>query len=322
MIARRAPVLFALALVLATLWLAAAYTAAAPETTPLVSSVDAIGITVADMDRSVAFYRELFGFELVADREVNGGPNAEVTGGRARVVRLRLGDETLELVQWLGTVGRAVPSDSRSNDRWFQHVAIIVSDMDQAYLWLTRHHVQPISPAPQRLPDWNPAAGGIRAFYFKDPDGHPLEILEFPADKGDARWRRPSDRVFLGIDHTAIVVADTEAALRFYRDTLGLQVAGTSDNWGPEQERLNAVPGARLRITTLRALSGPGVELLEYLSPRDGRPAPSDARATDLTHWRTIVKADLTRAARVLSAGGAAISVRDPDGHAVELRAR
>ena len=127
--------------------------------------------------------------------------------------RMRLGDETIELTEYLTPRGRPIPVDSRSNDRWFQHVAIIVSDMDRAYAWLRQHQVEHASPAPQRLPDWNPNAGGIRAFYFRDPDGHPLEILWFPPGKGDPKWRRPSDRLFLGIDHTAIVVGDTEASL-------------------------------------------------------------------------------------------------------------
>jgi catechol 2,3-dioxygenase-like lactoylglutathione lyase family enzyme len=92
--------------------------------------------------------------------------------------------------------------------------------------------------------------------------------------------------LFLGIDHTAITVSDTDASLGFYRDRLGLRVAGESENYGPEQEHLNGVFGARLRITTLRASSGPGIELLEYLSPRGGRAAPRDARSNDLTHWQ------------------------------------
>ena len=93
--------------------------------------------------------------------------------------------------------------------------------------------------------------------------------------------------MFLGIDHTAIVVHDTDAALAFYRDTLGLRVAGESENFDSEQEHLNNVFGARLRITALRAESGPGIELLEYLAPRDGRPAPADLHANDVAHWET-----------------------------------
>jgi len=78
--------------------------------------------------------------------------------------------------------------------------------MDKAYRWLRQNKVEHASTGPQRLPEWNKNSAGIWAFYFKDPDGHPLEILQFPPDKGLDRWHRPSDTMFLGIDHTAIVV--------------------------------------------------------------------------------------------------------------------
>src|SRR3989442_9668833 len=146
--------------------------------------------------------------------------------------------------------------------------------MEQAYLWLRRHRVQNVSPGPQRLPDWNPNAAGIRPFYLRDPDGHVLETLQFPPDKGQPRWHRPSDRVFLGIDPTAIVVGDTEASLRFYRDALGMAVVAGSENHGPEQERPNTAFGARPRITTPRAAAGPAVPLLRDPTPRADAPHP------------------------------------------------
>jgi catechol 2,3-dioxygenase-like lactoylglutathione lyase family enzyme len=233
-----------------------------------------------------------------------------------------------------------MPADVRANDRIFQHVAIIVSDMSRAYALLRQHNVAHASTGPQRLPDWNPNAGGISAFYFRDPDGHFLEILQFPPGKGAAMWHRSSP-LFLGIDHTAIVVDDTEQSLRFYRDLLGMKVVGGSENYEIEQEHLNNVFGARLRITTLHAEEGPGVELLEYLAPRDGRPAPADLKANDIAHWQTtlltktpealfralgtrvfalvsprVVKVD----AEPLGIREAAL-VRDPDGHGVRLAA-
>ena len=107
--------------------------------------------------------------------------------------------------------------------------------------------------AQAKLPAWNKNAAGIRAFYFKDPDGDVLEILQFPPDKGNPKWHRPTDKLFLGIDHTAIVVGDTDTSLHFYRDRLGLEVVGESENYGTEQEHLNNVFGARLRITSLHA---------------------------------------------------------------------
>ena len=336
---RALTVVLALGLLLGAWAFTSPATPTAPQ--PLVQAVDGVSITVGDMERAIDFYTKVLFFEKVSDVEVTGDPYERLHGLfglRMRVVRMQLGRESIDLVEYLTPRGRPVPPDSRSNDRWFQHIAIIVNDMDQAYVWLRRHRVQHASPEPQRLPDWNPNAAGIRAFYFKDPDDHPLEILQFPPDKGDPRWQRPSHSVFLGIDHTAIVVNDTEASLRYYRDALGLRVVGQGENYGIEQERLNNVFGARLRITTLRAASGPAIELLEYLTPRDGRPLPTDARANDLTHWQTRLATGHAQAARTSLAGRflllspAVIALpdaklgfrkafmgRDPDGHAMIL---
>jgi catechol 2,3-dioxygenase-like lactoylglutathione lyase family enzyme len=311
-------------------------------TTAGIQAVAMVGFTVSDMDSSLEFYTKVLDFEKVSDDEVLGPAYEElygVFGVRLRVVRLRLGEEYLQLTEYLAPKGRPLPLDSRSNDRWFQHVAIIVSDMDHAYARLRRFKVQHASTAPQLLPKTIPAAAGIRAFYFKDPDGHPLEVLQFPAGTGDSRWRRQTDRLFLGIDHTAIVVRNTGASLAFYRDVLGFRLAGESMNFGTEQEHLNNVRSARLRITALRASRGPGIEFLEYQSPTDGRAYPADALPNDVVHWQTTVLVpDAAHAAtvvrrgefRLLSAGpvklpdatlgfSEGILVRDPDGHAVQL---
>lgn len=311
-----------------------------------VIAVDAPGVTVAEADRSIAFFQQVLSFEKVSEVEVTGTEYEHlqgVFGVRMRIVRMRLGAEFLELTEYLAPKGRPIPADARSHDRSFQHIAIIVSDMDKAYQWLRQHKVTHASTGPQRLPDWNKNAGGIKAFYFKDPDGHALEILQFPADKGNPKWQQLAaahpDRLFLGIDHTAIVVGDTEASLKFYRDVLGLQVAGESENYGIEQERLNNVFGARLRITGMRAAAGPGIELLEYLAPRDGRRAPADLYANDLAHWQTkLVTRDATAVERsvlrnhypLVSSGVIALPngemsfkksflVRDPEGHVMQL---
>ncbi|MGH7804066.1 MAG: VOC family protein, partial [Candidatus Binatia bacterium] len=258
-----------------------------------VQAVEEVALTVSDLGRSVAFFEEVLDFEKVAEAEI-AGPDVErlfgLFGARARVARLRLGEEAIELVEFTSPRGRPFPPDTRPNDRWFQHLAIIVSDMGRAYARLREHGVEHASTAPQRLPDWNPAAGGIEAFYFRDPDRHYLEVLAFPKGKGAPRWQR-KDRLFLGIDHTAIVVDDTSASLALYRDALGFEVAGESENYGPEQEHLNGVFGARLRITGLRAERGPAIELLDYLAPSDGRAAPLDLRVNDLASWRIRLRA-------------------------------
>lgn len=292
---------------------------------PAIHAVATISTTVADMDRSVAFYASVLSFEKVSDRKIKQGDAAPL-----RVVGMKLGDESIELLQFKGRQGQPIPPDSRSNDLWFQHIAIIVSDMDRAYSVLMENHVQAASVSPQRLPDWNKNAAGIGAFYFKDPDGHPLEILQFPEGKGDSKWHRNSGKLFLGIDHTAIVVANTDASLKFYRDLLGMRITGESENYGPEQERLNNVPGVRLRITSLRAEKGPGIELLEYLSPRSGRQLPYECGAADLVHRHTLLIAnDPSALAKKLQTmltkppymAKDTFTVRDPDGHELLIRA-
>jgi catechol 2,3-dioxygenase-like lactoylglutathione lyase family enzyme len=256
---------------------------------------------------------------------------------------MQLGAEAIELMQFLAPHGRPIPADSRSNDGWFQHIAIIVTDIDRACARLQQHGVEQASTGPQRLPDWNKDAGGISAFYFRDPDGHNLEVLEFPPDKGQARWHS-KEGLFLGIDHTAIVVGDTDQSLRLYRDTLGMRVVGTAENYGTEQEHLNNVFGARLRITSLRGETGIGVELLEYLAPRTGRSMPIDTAADDLWHWQVnfvrdeiatvdaairgelghvgaagYVSPGIVEVAGHAAPGPRALTIRDPDGHVSTL---
>jgi catechol 2,3-dioxygenase-like lactoylglutathione lyase family enzyme len=258
------------------------------------TSVESVGMTVSDMDRAVEFYSALT-FQKVSDVEVLGDEFEHlegVFGARMRIVRMQLGNEFLDLTQYLAPPGRPIPADSRSNDLWFQHIAIVVGDMDKAFERLRAVKVQFVSTGPQTLPPSIKAAAGIKAFYFRDPDGHNLEIIYFPPGKGDRHWQQKTDRLFLGIDHTAIGISNTDASLKFYRDLLGLRKAGESENFGTEQEHLNQVFGAHLSITGMRASAGPGIEFLDYRTPRDGRPRPTDVHANDVVHWQTMIATD------------------------------
>src|SRR5262249_50925074 len=141
------------------------------------ASVGCIGMTVSNLDRSVDFYEQVLSFQKTSDLVFEGAEHAAlegIRGAQTRRDRLDLGTECIELSEPLGGTRRPIPTDSRSNDLWFQHVAIVVRDMDLAYAHLEEHHVAHVSEAPQTLPAWNPAAGNLRAFYFKDPDGHTL----------------------------------------------------------------------------------------------------------------------------------------------------
>ena len=345
----RSPSIARIGVLTATLLLCVAVMSPVPSvasSVPLhVTAVDVIGLTVSDMDRALTFYTTVLPFSKVSDVEVSGRQYellSGVFGARSRVVRLRLGTEEIELTEYLSPKGRPIPEDLRANDRVFQHIAIVVSDIAKAYQRLRMYYVEHASTGPQRLPDWNPNAGGISAFYFRDPDRHFLEMISFPDGKGLPKWHQPTEDTFLGVDHTAIVVDDTNTSLHFYRDTLGMQVAGESENYDVEQEHLNNVFGARLRITALRAPDGPGIELLEYLAPRDGRPAPGDLRANDVAHWQTTLITErlepllgLARGHRITMVSPGSVDAgplslgfrtgaltRDPDGHGMRLVVR
>lgn len=244
-----------------------------------------LSLVVADVTAAEAFYREALGFACVGREE----PGITV---------LRLGAETVELVA-PEQPGAPYPAGSASNDLWFQHFAIVVSDMRAAYGRLQESvEWTPISfGGPVRLPA---ASGGVTAFKFRDPEGHPLELLEFPG-------RAAAAGLCLGIDHTAIVVADTEASVRYY-ERLGFAVTARTLNRGLEQERLDALYDPIVEVTAL-ALPGaptPHLELLRYRAPR-GQTAPPRF-SNDVANTCTIFDAEKT------------LRLRDPDGHALLLR--
>lgn len=301
-----------------------------------------IALTVSDLDRSIAFYEQAMNFKKVSEQIIVSRDFDYVSGvfgSRVRSAELQLGDEKIQLNQFLSASGKPIPIDSRSNDLWFQHFAVVVSDMDKAFAQLQRMGVTGISSAPQTIPATNQGAAGIKAYKFKDPDGHPLEVLYFPSDKGRAKWQGHADQVFLGIDHTAITVADTARSTAFYRDILGFTVAGGGVNTGATQEQLDNAFGAVVRITGLRPQSTQsiGLEFLQYLTPSGGRLSAVDVQVDDIQHAHIVLQVDnikqlseelTNKHVAFISPQALAVKelqcnqclmVKDPDGHAVLL---
>lgn len=308
-----------------------------------VKKVGAIGITVKDLNTSIKFYTQVLGFKEIREEEFTGSEyeNLEaIFGLHIRVATLQLGDEQIELTDYLTAGGRSIPEDQKANDLSFQHIAIVVSNMDKAFAQLKKYNVEYVSTAPQTLPKTIKPAEGVKAFYFHDPDNHNLELIYFPADKGQAKWHLQTDKIFLGIDHTAIGVSNTDNSLRFYQTLLGIQRKGDSFNFGTEQEHLNNVEGASLHITGNRAEAGPGIEFLQYLKPGTGKLYPDDTRADDIWYWQTTLYVDDAESLynKLQVAGYRFVSkqlvylhtknskqikafiVRDPDGHAMLIK--
>lgn len=245
-------------------------------------NIRAIRLTVTDVNRSQNFYTQVLGFETVSDFTVDEQNYSDRE--TIRITTLQLGTEVIELIQYLDVEGKPIPKDSQSNDLWFQHLAIVVSDMDSAYAHLQSFKIEHISTEPQTIPLSNAASAGVRAFKFKDPDGHNLELIWFPADKGENKWHNKlqTNRLFLGIDHSAITVADTKQSLKFYRNYLGMHVKEGSLNSGETQAYLDGLPEAKVKVTPLRPDKGMGIEMLDYIVPANGRPIPSDWTSFDI----------------------------------------
>ncbi len=284
---------------------------AAPRPLFQVQRVLRISRVVSDLGRAEAFYRDGLGFRTIAQARLDTAATAPFGpgAGEAEGVTMRLGAQDIALVRF-AVPGRPYPPDSRSDDLWFQHLAIAVNDMDAAYAHLCSHcGWRPVSEGgPQLLP---PSDGAVRAFKFRDPDGHPLELIWFPPGQGRPVWHRDvSDGPFLGIDHSALAVAAMPRSLGFYR-ALGWRVNARSLNRGPVQARLDGLPGARVRVTALRppSAASPGLELLAYHPP--GRPAGMACANDVVTDWLTLAVSP--------SPGIVPCALRDPDGHRLVL---
>ena len=254
--------------------------------------IAAVRLVCHDVEAAVRFYEAAFKCRRSA---ANGADAAVMFGGqRLEFVRVEAGGST--------TV-------AASNSTAFQHCAIVVSDMAAAMACLEKiDGWSAISTdGPEKLPK---TSGGVKAFKFRDPEGHPLEFLEFPVGNEPNHWRRISaisgaeTPPFLGIDHSAITVANTRTAIVFY-EQLGFTVTSQQINRGPEQARMDGVGDPVVEVTSLTSPGGapPHLELLRYRKPPVFAQPVADGDAM------------ATRLVLVGDAPDVAAERRDPDGH-------
>lgn len=294
-----------------------------------------ISRTVSDLARAIAFYRDALDFRVmdeVTHDDDAWGRSMGIADARAQSVTMRLGEQEIELVMF-DPPGNSYPSDSSSTDHWFQHIAIVVSDIQAAYARLYAYSFNPVSEnGPQQLP---PTSGNVIAFKFRDPDGHPLELIQFPEGTGNLRWRQKTG-LFCDIDHSAITVGDVERSIDFYTRVLGLRVVSRSVNTGTEQVRLDHVPDVQVDVVALQPSreGPPHLELLGYVQPK-GRPIPADVKSNDVVADRLILQVrDLNQLLKIIEnekvmnvssgvvsypGGQHAVHVRDPTGHSLVL---
>ncbi len=297
-----------------------------------------VSITVADLAGTAAFYRDWLGLDVGPEQSLGDPAWADLLGlepdSTARAVDIMVGGHAIKLVAF-DPLGQPYPAMRASNDQWFEHVALVAGDMTAAWERLEGGTPGEVTiGAPVLLP---PNTGSVTAFKFRDPEGHPLELISFPKGVGAPVWHQTPGSGILGYDHTAISVMDMERSVDFYTGRLGFHIGGRSLNQGPEQDRLDELPACEVDVVALQPseVATPHVELLHYRTP-PGRTLTAPVNANDVAAARQVHQVDdlETLAKRLkeadvpivssgivtLKAGGRAASVRDPDGHMIVLK--
>jgi catechol 2,3-dioxygenase-like lactoylglutathione lyase family enzyme len=137
--------------------------------------------TVSDLDRSLAFYRDVLGLELLVEIQRDGDFIEQVVGfpgASLRIVGLKLphgSDHILELIEYRAPQGNKI--DLRTCNPGVAHLCFVTDDIHSAYEALRAKGVVFKSP-PVRVPS-GPSTGGYDA-YFLDPDGITLELSQPP----------------------------------------------------------------------------------------------------------------------------------------------
>ncbi len=141
-----------------------------------------VGLTVSDMDRSIAFYRDILGLQFQGEIFMDG-PETEAMFQRkncqARVAYLNgskeIGMPPVELIQFTDAKSREIPSDLFTTS--VSELCFYTEDIDAVYKVLQEHDVICLS-APQSFDFTSSGFGKSKAFYFRDPDGIILEMMQ------------------------------------------------------------------------------------------------------------------------------------------------
>lgn len=258
---------------------------------PLVNEVAGFTLTVDNMDTSLEFYTKLLHFRKISEFTLSGKDLDKLfhlSDVKVRIVKLLLGQESLELIEFLQPKGRKIPANASKNDFNFQHLAIVVSNIDEAYLSLLKQGVSPSSLTPGHVPSSGSETGDVAVFYFKDPDHHQIQLIAFPPGKGESKWQRSLGQLFLGINHFAMTIKNTEKSLQFYHSLLGLKNAETRFYGDWKEERLKHVKTPKVQATLLESSYGPTLQLLQYIKPELGKEMPPNTKPNDM--WSVLTQ--------------------------------
>jgi catechol 2,3-dioxygenase-like lactoylglutathione lyase family enzyme len=248
-----------------------------------------IARNVANLVAMQNFYENALGFKTIEVIETDTELATLLGAETVKRATLKLGATQLDLTQ---NFPAHPGTQFQGNETAFQHIAITTNNIAAAHAQILAQGAIPISQnGPQQLPK---SSGGVVAFKFRDPEGHPLELLQFPTRKPD------------GYDHSAISISNISASINFYAK-LGLAETSHGINSGPEQDALDSLAGVTADIIALSPTNPtPHLELLHYRTP-----APiisPQLSPLSLAADRLIIKHQ-----------GIMQLLHDPDGHAIIL---
>ena len=138
------------------------------------------GLTVSDLERSLLFWRDAMGMDVLFQQEKDGGYLEEIVGepgAHVRMAHLAFGGEgpRIELFQYLAPSGGQ--HLSRPAYQGFAHVCVACEDLDERMKRLVAAGGTPFSEPV--VIDTGVNRGG-RGVYLRDPDGHVVELFERP----------------------------------------------------------------------------------------------------------------------------------------------
>jgi glyoxylase I family protein len=150
-------------------------------------AADHTGITVSNLERSLAFWRDILGFELSHTAHQTGDMAREITGVTGAEIKLAVlkspGGHKIELLEYLAPADRKQHVDLRPCDVGHVHVALIVDDLEAVLQKIAQSGWEPAG-IPQTLTT-GPNAGK-RVVYVRDPDGTTIEFMELPVKAVDS----------------------------------------------------------------------------------------------------------------------------------------
>ena len=221
----------------------------------MISPVRRTTIVVSDLERSLSFYQNLLDMQVFYDQEIQAEAPAKLMGVpdcRVRLVSLQSDDSVNGMVGLLSFLSPSVKPRQVIQEHVSEPDAALLFMADNIDIQSTYERLKAAgaeivcAPLEYTVPERGPLSG----FTCKDPDGLLVALMRFGSlDQTGGQVKASPTR------RTTIIVGDMEASIKFYCDTLGLNVFYDQEINSEKEGLLLGIPGARIRIVSLQSES-------------------------------------------------------------------